>query len=133
MRSWLALIAATTLLAGCGQPAPGAGTPTALPVREQELIVFAASDLQFSLTAVTAAFAANGPADAPIGFGATGTASEVMETAARAAVFSSAAACYLTWLEQSGVIAAGTRQLYAIGRIVLVERAGVPPVVTLAD
>jgi len=30
-------------------------------------------------------------------------------------------------------VLAGTRQLYAIGRVVLVERAGLPPITSLAD
>jgi molybdate transport system substrate-binding protein len=133
MRTWLAVIAATMLLAGCGRPAPGAGSPTASPALEPELIVFAASDLQFALAEVSAAFAASGHPKPTISFGSTGTLSHQIENGAPADVFFAADETYLIGLEQKGLVLAGTRQLYAIGRIVLVERAGVPPVVTLAD
>lgn len=132
MRNWGVLIAATVLLAGCGRPAPGAGS-TASPASEHELIVFAASDLQFALAETSAAFAATGHPRPAISFGSTGTLSQQIENGAPADLFFAADESYLIGLEQKGLIVAGTRQLYAIGRIVLVERAGLSPVVTVAD
>ena len=132
MRSWLVLIAATLLLAGCGQGAPGTVTTTASTAPERELIVFAASDLQFALAEVSTTFAANGHPKPTISFGYR-HAQQQIENGAPADVFFAADETYLTGLEQKGLVVAGTRQLYAIGRIVLVERAGLSPVVTLAD
>ena len=133
MRGSLALIAATMLLAGCGRAGPDAVIPTASTAPERELIVFAASDLQFALAEVSAAFAADGHPKPTISFGSTGTLSQQIENGAPADVFFAADEAYLIGLEQKGLVLAGTRQLYAIGRIVLVERAGAPPVTTLAD
>lgn len=132
MRNWGVLIAATVLLAACGRPAPGAGS-TASPASEHELIVFAASDLQFALAETSAAFAATGHPRPAISFGSTGTLSQQIENGAPADLFFAADESYLIGLEQKGLIVAGTRQLYAIGRVVLVERAGISPVVTVAD
>ncbi|HJW49292.1 MAG TPA: molybdate ABC transporter substrate-binding protein, partial [Candidatus Limnocylindria bacterium] len=92
-----------------------------------------ASDLQFALAEVSAAFTADGHPKPTISFGSTGTLSQQIENGAPADVFFAADESYLIRLEQNGLVLAGTRQLYAIGRIVLVERAGVSPVVTLAD
>ena len=133
MRRSLALIAATAVLAGCGQGVPGTVIPRASPSPERGLVVFAASDLQFALAEVSSAFAAAGHPTPTIGFGSTGTLSQQIENGAPADVFFAADEAYLSGLEQKGLVLAGTRQLYAIGRIVLVERSGLPPVMTLAD
>ena len=133
LRSWLVLIAATGVLAVCGRAVPGAVIPSASPSPERELIVFAASDLQFALAEVSNAFAAAGHQKPTISFGSTGTLSQQIENGAPADVFFAADEAYLLILEQKGLVLAGTRQLYAIGRIALVERAGLPPVTTLAD
>lgn len=133
MRRSLFLIAVTAVLAGCGQAVPGTVTPSASLSPERELIVFAASDLQFALADVSSAFAAAGRPKPTISFGSTGTLSQQIENGAPADVFFAADEAYLIALERKGLVVAGTRQLYAIGRIVLVERAGLPPVTTLAD
>ena len=133
VRRSLVLIAATLVLAGCGRAEPGAVTPGASPSPERELIVFAASDLQFALAEVSNAFAAAGHPKPTISFGSTGTLSQQIENGAPADVFFAADEAYLIDLEQKALVLAGTRQLYAIGRIALVERAGLPPVTTLAD
>lgn len=132
MRRSLVLIAATLVFAGCGQ-LPGPDLPHAAPSPERELIVFAASDLQFALAEVSSAFAAAGQPRPTISFGSTGTLSQQIENGAPADVFFAADEAYLIGLEQKGLLIAGTRQLYAIGRIVLVERSGLPPVTTLTD
>lgn len=126
----LILIAATLVLAGCGRTAPGT---VASPSPASALVVFAASDLQFALAEVSNAFAAAGHPPPTVSFGSTGTLSRQIENGAPADVFFAADEAYLVDLERKGHVLAGTRQLYAIGRIVLVERAGLPPVMTLAD
>lgn len=133
MRRSLVLIAVTVVLAGCSRAESSTVIPGASSSRERELIVFAASDLQFALAEVSNAFAAAGHPKPTISFGSTGTLSQQIENGAPADVFFAADETYLIALEQKGLVVAGTRQLYAIGRIVLVERAGLPPVATLAD
>jgi molybdate transport system substrate-binding protein len=135
MRMSLVLIMAIAVVAACGPSAqstrPSAPTaPTVSP--ESELTVFAASDLQFALGELATAFAAGHPKPT-ISFGSTGTLSQQIENGAPADVFFAADESYLTGLEQKALVLAGTRQLYAIGRIVLIERAGLPPVTSLAD
>jgi molybdate transport system substrate-binding protein len=126
------LIAAIAVAAGCGAPVPSTLTSAPVVSPESELIVFAASDLQFALGELAAAYGASRPKPT-ISFGSTGTLSQQIENGAPADVFFAADESYLVGLEQKGLVLAGTRQLYAIGRIVLVERAGLPPVTTLAD
>jgi molybdate transport system substrate-binding protein len=132
-RSLVVLIVATAVLAGCGQGVPGPSIRNPSPSPERELIVFAASDLQFALADVSNAFAAAGHPKPTISFGSTGTLSQQIENGAPADMFFAADEAYLIGLEQKGLVLAGTRQLYAIGRIVLVERSGLPPVMTIAD
>jgi molybdate transport system substrate-binding protein len=132
VRRSLTVLTVTLLLAGCGRSAPAASTD-ASPSRDGELIVFAASDLQLALGDVATAFAAAGHPKPAISFGSTGTLSQQLENGAPADVFFAADESYLAGLERKGLVAVGTRQVYAIGRIALVERAGVTPVTTLAD
>ncbi len=126
-------MAATLLLAGCGPTVPGAVVPGASSSPERELVVFAASDLQFALAEISSALAADGHPKPTISFGSTGTLSQQIENGAPADVFFAADEAYLIGLEQKGLVLAGTRQLYAIGRIVLVERTGLLPVTSVAD
>lgn len=132
MRTSAVLIVALALVAGCGLSAPSTSTTAPIPSPESELIVFAASDLQFALGELATAYGASHPKPT-ISFGSTGTLSQQIENGAPADVFFAADESYLVGLEQKGLVLAGTRQLYAIGRIVLVERAGLPPVTSLAD
>jgi len=99
----------------------------------EPLIVFAAADLQFALTEIAADFAAAGHPRPTISFGSTGTFSQQIENGAPADVFFAADERALADLEAKGLLLAGTRRPYAIGDIVLVERAGLPPVTTLSD
>ncbi len=133
MRMSLVLITATLLVGGCGGPAQStlpSASPSPSP--ESELVVFAASDLQFALGELSTMFAAGHPKPT-ISFGSTGTLSQQIENGAPADVFFAADESYLVGLEQKGLVLAGTRQLYAIGRLVLVERAGLPPITSLAE
>ena len=120
------------VLVGCG-PAVQNTRPSATPSPESELVVFAASDLQFALAELSNVFAAAGHKKPTISFGSTGTLSQQIENGAPADLFFAADESYLVGLERKGLVLTGTRQLYAIGRIVLVERTGLPPVTTLAD
>jgi molybdate transport system substrate-binding protein len=133
MRRSLVLIAVLAVLSGCGRPGSSSAVPVASPAPESDVVVFAASDLQFALGELANAFAAAGHRKPTISFGSTGTLSQQIENGAPADVFFAADESYLIALEQRGLVVAGTRQLYAIGRIVLIERAGLPPVTTLAD
>ena len=133
MRGWLILVAATLAVTACAPAVPGRVVPSTSPPRQGELIVFAASDLQFALAEVSGAFAVAGHPKPTLSFGSTGTLSQQIENGAPADVFFAADETYVIGLEQKGLVLAGTRQLYAIGRIVLVERTGLPPVATLVD
>lgn len=120
------------VVTGCAASVPKT-LPSASPATESELLVFAASDLQFALAELSIAFAATGHKKPTISYGSTGTLSQQIENGAPADLFFAADESYLVDLEQKGLVPTGTRQLYAIGRIVLVERAGLPAVTTLAD
>jgi molybdate transport system substrate-binding protein len=128
----LALAAAVALLAGCGRAGPATATD-ASPSPESQLVVFAASDLQFALAELSEAFAAAGHPTPAISFGSTGTLGQQIENGAPADVFFAADESYLIGLERKGLVLAGTRQRYAIGGIVLVERSGLAAVTRLED
>ena len=100
---------------------------------ESSLVIFAASDLQLALGEISNAFAAAGHPKPTISFGSTGTLAQQIENGAPADVFFAADEGYIAGLERKGLVAPGTRQLYAVGRLVLVERTGLTPVTTLAD
>jgi molybdate transport system substrate-binding protein len=133
VRGWLTVVAVTLAVTACGPATPGLAAPSASPSRETELVVFAASDLQFALAEVSNAFALGGHPKPTLSIGSTGTLSQQIENGAPADVFFAADETYVIGLEQKGLLVAGTRQLYAIGRIVLIERAGLPPVTVLVD
>jgi molybdate transport system substrate-binding protein len=124
----VAIVAFVALAAAC---APPAAAPNASASRE--IVVFAASDLQFALAEVATAYAATGHPKPTLSFGSTGTLSQQIENGAPADVFFAADESYIDGLERKGLLVAGTRQLYAVGRIVLVERSGLAPVTTPAD
>lgn len=133
MRKLLALATGLAVVSGCGGAGPSTATPSSPASPESALIVFAASDLQVALTEVSNAFAVAGQTKPTISFGSTGTLSQQIENGAPADVFFAADETYLIGLERKGLVLSGTRQLYAIGRVVLVERTGLSPVTTLPD
>jgi molybdate transport system substrate-binding protein len=133
VRGWRILLAAVAAFAACGPTTPGSVVPSPSPAREGELVVFAASDLQFALAEVSNAFAVAGHPHPIVSLGSTGTLSQQIENGAPADVFFAADETYVIGLEQKGLLLAGTRQLYAIGRIVLVERSGLSPVTALVE
>jgi len=122
------LLVASFLVASC----VGVNSRPAVPANEP-LILFAAADLQFALTEIATDFAAQGHATPSISFGSTGTFTQQIENGAPADVFFAADESYLAALEAKGLVLGGTRQPYAVGRIVLVERSGLPPVTALSD
>jgi len=126
MRVRLVLLA-LALLAACGTPA----TPPSTNAGEQPLIVFAASDLQFALAEASVAYAASGHPKPTLSFGSTGVLSQQIENGAPADVFFAADESFLAGLEQKQLLLTGTRQLYAIGRLVIVTRTGIAPVTSL--
>ena len=132
MRRSLGLVVAAALLAGCVRPAPVADQ-SERPSSESALVVFAASDLQFALGDLASAFAAAGHPRPTLSFGSTGNLSQQIENGAPADVFFAADESYVIGLENKGLLLGGSRQLYAMGRIVLVERSGLSPVTTLSD
>ena len=129
----LILLIALALVVGCGRPAPAAATSSAPSSAESSLVVFAASDLQLALGEVSSAFAVAGHPKPTISFGSTGTLSQQIENGAPADVLFAADEGYIAGLDRRGLVLPGTRQLYAVGRLVLVERSGLTPVTTLAD
>jgi molybdate transport system substrate-binding protein len=121
------LLCALVLLAACGAPAAPASTNAA----EQPLVVFAAADLQFALADIASAYAASGHPKPTISIGSTGVLSQQIENGAPADVFFAADESYLAGLEQKQLLLTGTRQLYAVGRLVIVTRSGIAPVTSL--
>jgi molybdate transport system substrate-binding protein len=133
MRGSLVLVVGALLSAACGPVVPTTVVPISSPSRERELVVFAASDLQFALAEASSAFAVAGHPKPTISFGSTGTLSQQIENGAPADLFFAADEAYLVALEQKGLVLSGTRQLYALGQIVLIERTGLSPVTGIAD
>lgn len=126
----LVIAIASMLAAACAGPGSG---PSGSGSAAEPLIVFAASDLQFALADLAAAFAAEGNVKPTIILGSTGTFSQQIENGAPADVFFAADESYLARLDAQGLILGGTRQPYAIGRLVLIERAGLPSLTALSD
>ena len=132
MRS-VVLGAIAGLILACA-PGPMGQTSSPSPAStEAELIVFAASDLQFAFAEVAGAFAAAGHPKPTISIGSTGLLSQQIENGAPADLFFAADESYVVALERKGIVLPDSRQVYASGRVVLVERAGILPVTTLAD
>lgn len=123
---WALVLAAIAVVSCVGRQPDAAGT-------RAPLLIYAASDLQFALDELATAFAAAGHPRPTITFGSTGTLAQQIENGAPADVFFAADEAFVAGLEAKGLTLAGTRQLYAIGRIVLVERQGLAAVTRLED
>lgn len=126
----LVIALASVLAAACAGPG---SDPQGSASAAEPLIVFAASDLQFALAELATAFAAEGNVKPTVSFGSTGTFSQQIENGAPADLFFAADESYLARLDAQGLVLGGTRQPYAAGRLVLIERAGLPPVTALSD
>lgn len=124
----LRLLAALALLAACGPPereaADGAPDP---------LLVLAASDLQFALPRVAAAFEERTGTPVELVLGSTGNLATQVENGAPADVFLAADERFVERLERGGHVVAGSRRVYAVGRLALVWREGVAEPAGLAE
>lgn len=111
-RGWMALgigVLAGSLIALTGQPLAG----------ERSLTVAAASDLQFAFAAIGALFERETGAKAIFTFGSTGNLARQVENGAPVDVFAAANVQFIEELVAKGLLLATTRQVYALGRIVL--------------
>lgn len=105
-------VACTALVSGARQP------PT--------LTVAAAADLQSAFEEIGALFQKEKGVRVLFSFGSSGNLARQIENGAPVEVFASANQAYVADLQAAGLIIEDTRQLYALGRIVLVssQRAG---------
>jgi molybdate transport system substrate-binding protein len=94
-----------------------AGVPAA--AQPAALTVFAASDLAFALREVAATFEPAQRVKVTLVFGSTGNLARQIDSGAPADVFFAANETFVDDLVKRGVIVAGTRTVYAQGRIVL--------------
>jgi molybdate transport system substrate-binding protein len=109
------------LLAACGSRPAGAGQTG------QALRVAAAADLTRAFTEVAAAYQKRfGQEIKPI-FGASGQLAQQIENGAPYDVFASANEEYVASLDRGGLLLPGSRQVYAIGHLVLWTRENGPP------
>ncbi len=118
-RRYLEGTCAALLLIGPALGALPAGAPAASgkldPVR-----VVAASDLQYALRDIAAAFQAAHPGiSVQLSFGSSGRFFTQLTQGLAADLFFSADARFPERLEQAGLVEPGTRRLYAVGRLVI--------------
>jgi molybdate transport system substrate-binding protein len=107
-----------------GRPAGGAAlTP---PAAEEPLLVLAAADLQYALPEIAAAYEATSGRKTVLTFGSTGAFSAQIENGAPADVFFAANESFIDALVAKGLLRGETRQLYAVGRIVLTSASSAP-------
>jgi molybdate transport system substrate-binding protein len=129
----VALCAVGLMLVACAVPADGRSTSPE-PVRSAEpLLVLAASDLQFALAEVAERFETEANQPVTFVFGSTGNLAHQIEQGAPADVFFAANESFVDNLERRGHLLEGTRQVYAIGRIVLTRAAGTTIEVTTLE
>jgi molybdate transport system substrate-binding protein len=120
----LAAALAAVLLAACGRgDAPRGGRGEA---GERPLLVLAASDLQLALPEIAHAFEARTGIPVDLVLGSTGNLTTQIENGAPADVFLAADLSFVDRLERGGLVAEGSRRVYAVGRLALVWRAGAP-------
>jgi molybdate transport system substrate-binding protein len=115
--AWMASLALLVLLA----TAPAActrsgGTPS--------LTVAAAADLRYAFEDISEAFEQDCNCKVVLTFGSSGQFATQIEQGLPVDVFASANTSYVDDLAQKGLILEGSKQLYAIGRIVLATPAG---------
>jgi molybdate transport system substrate-binding protein len=132
-RFWLLLLLGLLVAASCtatgfeGRQAPGR-------TRGDELLVAAASDLQFAFTEIGQRWEAQTGQRVTFSFGSTGNLTAQIENGAPFDVFAAANVAYIERLREKGLIIPDTQQLYAQGRIVLaVNRASGVQVTRLED
>jgi molybdate transport system substrate-binding protein len=112
----LLVIGATACVAGGAGRSPGQQAPT--------ITVAAAADLQFAFEEIGARFEEEKGIRVEFSFGSSGNLAQQIENGAPVDVFASANEAYIEGLQAKGLILEDTRQLYALGRIVLVRYRG---------
>lgn len=118
-----AATAATPGTARAASPAAGGG-----------ILILAASDLQYALPEIAKAYEAATGRKVTISLGSTGTFASQIENGAPADLFFAADQSFIEQLQGKGFVRDVSRQIYAVGRIVLVSAKGVPAAPqTLAD
>ena len=100
------------------------------PVQTAELTVFAASDLTFALRELAPKFEQAQRVKVTLVFGSTGNLARQIDSGAPADVFFAANETFVDDLVKRGVIIAGTRTVYAQGRIVLATAKTFRPALT---
>lgn len=125
----LRLLAPLALLAACG----GASGDAAEERAPEPLLVLAASDLQFALPEVAAAFEARTGVPVELVLGSTGNLATQIENGAPGDVFLAADEAFVARLERGGHAREGSRRVYAVGRLALVWRPGVAEPAELAS
>lgn len=108
------LLAAVALSCACRD----GRTPAAAP----ELTVAAASDLAPAFEEIGREFEASQKTKVVLVFGSTGLLTRQIENGAPFDVFAAANVAYIDQLEQKGLIVAGTKRIYARGRIAMWTR-----------
>jgi molybdate transport system substrate-binding protein len=86
--------------------------------------VAAASDLRFAFEELKPLYEARCECDVVLSFGSSGTLATQIREGLRVDVFASANAGFVDDLERADLVLDGTRQIYAIGRIVIAASAG---------
>jgi len=98
------------------------------------LTVAAAADLEGAFREIAAKFESENRAHVVLSFAASGNLKQQIENGAPFDVFASANTAYVDELEKKGLVAPGTRRIYAQGQITLWQRADNPVhVSSLAD
>lgn len=113
------LAAACGLLVLSGGLTPGRG-----PTARQELLVFAAADLQPAFAELGPMFEAASGEPVVFSFGASGSLAAQIEHGAPADLFFSADESYVRALAQRGLLDPSTTRVYAEGRLMLATRRG---------
>src|SRR5262249_6849911 len=110
-RSWLALLAATTLTLGSAAPAAAQG---------KDVLVFAAASLKNGLDAVAAQWQRESGKKAAISYAASNTLIKQIEQGAPADIFISADLDWMNYAQQKSLIKPETRVNLLGNRLVLV-------------
>jgi molybdate transport system substrate-binding protein len=97
---------------------------TALPARAADLLVFAAASLKNALDDADAAYTAQGGARVKASYAASGPLAKQIENGAPADIFISADTKWMDYVDQKGLVKAGTRSSLLGNRLVLVAPAG---------
>ena len=112
------------VFAACG----GSSSPAATAVPGQtpsgSITVLAAADLRGAFDQIGAAFAKTCDCHVTFSYGSSGNFATQIKAGSPGDVFASADVSYVDGLEKDGLILPGTKQDYAIGRIVLATNAG---------